>query len=94
VVLQKAAGKQHNKEESCLFFLYSFGEKKRLLFVALFVLSSEREKHVHKMRTTSCTTTTSYASCSFRVRRKRTSTKRKSIRFFSTVSSSSSFERD
>lgn len=96
MVLQKAAGKQHNKEESCLFFLYSFGEKKRLLFVALFVLSSEREKntHAYKMRTTSCTTTTSYASCSFRVRRKRTSTKRKSIRFFSTVSSSSSFERD
>ncbi|CCO14686.1 predicted protein [Bathycoccus prasinos] len=96
VLVQKAAGKQHNKEESCLFFLYSFGEKKRLLFVALFVLSSEREKntHVYKMRTTSCTTTTSYASCSFRVRRKRTSTKRNSIRFFSTVSSSSSFERD
>ena len=83
-------------KKSCLFFLYSFGEKKRLLFVALFVLSSEREKntHAYKMRTTSCTTTTSYASCSFRVRRKRTSTKRKSIRFFSTVSSSSSFERD
>jgi len=45
--VQKAAGKQHNKEESCLFFLYSFGEKKRLLFVALFVLSSEREKNTH-----------------------------------------------
>ena len=31
-------------KKSCLFFLYSFGEKKRLLFVALFVLSSERER--------------------------------------------------
>jgi len=45
VLVQKAAGKHHNKEESCLFFLYSFGEKKRLLFVALFVLSSEREEY-------------------------------------------------
>ena len=91
---RKQQTKQHNKEESCILSLN--GEKKRLLFVALFVLSSEREKntHIYKMRTTSCTTTTSYASCSFRVRRKRTSTKRKSIRFFSTVSSSSSFERD
>ena len=91
LLVQKAADKQHNKEE--LFVLSLNGEKK-LLFVALFVLSSSgREEHAYKMRTTSCTTTTSYASCSFRVRRK-TSTKRKSIRFFSTVSSSSSFERD
>ena len=90
--MQKAAGKQHNKEELFVLSLLVWG----LFFVALFVLSSEREKntHIYKMRTTSCTTTTSYASCSFRVRRKRSLTKRKSIRFFSTVSSSSSFERD
>lgn len=41
VLVQKAAGKQHNKEE--LFVLSLNGEKK-LLFVALFVLSSERER--------------------------------------------------
>ena len=39
---RKQQTKQHNKEESCILSLN--GEKKRLLFVALFVLSSERER--------------------------------------------------
>ena len=40
VLVQKAAGKQHNKEELFVLSLLVWG----LFFVALFVLSSERER--------------------------------------------------
>ena len=84
------------KRVVCSFFTRLGKRNASFSWLCLFCPQREREEYTHayKMRTTSCTTTTSYASCSFRVRRKRTSTKRKSIRFFSTVSSSSSFERD
>lgn len=82
------------KRVVCSFFTRLGKRNASFSWLCLFCPQREKNTHAYKMRTTSCTTTTSYASCSFRVRRKRTSTKRKSIRFFSTVSSSSSFERD